>query len=279
MSHAIGFIQGRLSPMVDGRIQAFPWDAWRDEFPAAQALGIACMEWTLDQHRLRENPLMTEDGREEIRALSAAHGLRIPTLTGDNFMQAPFYKAQGATRDNLLMDAADVVAACGALGIGVIVVPLVDNGSVTTEEEAAALLDGVEALAPLLREQGVRIAFESDYPPDDLAAFIACFDPQTCGINYDIGNSAALGYDCRAEVAAYGGRIIGVHVKDRLRGGTTVPLGTGAADLPGAVAALAGAGFAGPWIMQTARAADGDHAGALGRYRDMVRGWLAAAGV
>ena len=28
----IGFMQGRLSAMVEGKIQAFPWDEWREEF-------------------------------------------------------------------------------------------------------------------------------------------------------------------------------------------------------------------------------------------------------
>ena len=27
----IGFVQGRLSPMVNNRIQQFPWDSWRHE--------------------------------------------------------------------------------------------------------------------------------------------------------------------------------------------------------------------------------------------------------
>ena len=27
----VGFMQGRLSPMVDGKIQAFPWGHWQEE--------------------------------------------------------------------------------------------------------------------------------------------------------------------------------------------------------------------------------------------------------
>ena len=50
----IGFMQGRLSAMVDGKIQAFPWNEWREEFPRAQALGLTRIEWTIDQDRLRE---------------------------------------------------------------------------------------------------------------------------------------------------------------------------------------------------------------------------------
>ena len=35
MEISIGFMQGRLSPLVNGKIQAFPWDYWRDEFSLA----------------------------------------------------------------------------------------------------------------------------------------------------------------------------------------------------------------------------------------------------
>jgi hexulose-6-phosphate isomerase len=36
----IGFMQGRLSPMIDGRIQSFPWDYWENEFSLAKEIGI-----------------------------------------------------------------------------------------------------------------------------------------------------------------------------------------------------------------------------------------------
>ena len=70
-----------------------------------------------------------------------------------------------------------------------------------------------------------------------------------------------------------------VHIKDRLRGGTTVPLGTGNADFGRIFAALARTGYRGNYILQTARATDGDHAGALERYRDMAAGWLSEHGL
>ena len=39
----IGFMQGRLSPLVDGKIQAFPWDHWQAEFPEAERLDLPVM--------------------------------------------------------------------------------------------------------------------------------------------------------------------------------------------------------------------------------------------
>ena len=268
----IGFMQGRLSPQVDGKIQAFPWEHWRDEFPLAQAAGFGLMEWTLDTERLYENPLMTEAGRTQIAQLQAKHGVAIESLTGDFFMQAPFHKSAGAARERSLRDLRAVCKACAALGIRMLVIPLVDGGRIETPQQEADVLRTLQGL----ERAGVSIVFESDYPPAALARFIAQLG-SAFGINYDIGNSASLGYDPVEEIGAFGPRIRNVHIKDRLRGGTTVPLGTGSANFPAAFGALSRARYAGNFILQTARAADGEHRAALERYRGMSERWIAEA--
>lgn len=263
----LGFMQGRLCDMVDGRIQAFPWRDWEAEFATAGRLGFGLMEWTLDLERLHENPLMTDAGRARIRALSAEHGVRVGSLTGDCFMQGPFYK--DADRAARLAELRAVVEASAAVGISKVVFPLVDHGRLETREQEDDLVATLAPMAPWLDGLGVQLVFESDFPPTELARFIARL-PGAFGVNYDSGNSASLGYDPTEELAAYGDRVLNVHVKDRVLGGTTVPLGTGNLDWPKVVAGLRAAGYAGPLILQTARAADGDHAGALCRHRTFV---------
>jgi L-ribulose-5-phosphate 3-epimerase len=270
----IGFMQGRLSALVDGKIQAFPWNEWREEFSRAKALGIGRMEWTIDQERLRENPLTTEGGRGAIARLARGNAIQIPSLTGDCFMQAPFWKATGQAQEALVADLDLVLASCAALRIEFVVIPLVDNGKIETPEQTEVLLRTLLDRSASLSKQGVRIVFESDLPPAELATFITKFPSDIFGINYDIGNSAALGFDSGEEIAAYAPRILNVHVKDRLRGGTTVPLGTGAADLAKAIRLIEQSGYTGQYILQTARAVDGDHANALARYRDMAIKWI-----
>ena len=277
-THRIGFMQGRLSPQVNGKIQAFPWADWRQEFAAAQRLGLGLMEWTLDHERLAENPLMTDAGRREILELSRANAVRVGALTGDLFMQAPFWKTEGSERADRLAELDAVLDACGALGIREIVVPLVDNGSVQSTDQStrAARRIALRALAGC----AMQASSSSSNPISaarELADFIAGYPPDVFGINYDTGNSAALGFDAEEELAAYHPRILHVHIKDRLLGGTTVPLGTGNADLPRAVRLLEQGGYSGDYVLQTARAVDGDHAGALGRYRAMTLAWLGAA--
>src|SRR5260370_27917964 len=132
-------MQGRLSESVGNRIQAFPWDNWRDEFPTAQKWGFGMMEWTLDQERILMNPLMSASGRDEIRNLCGEFGISIPSLTADFIMQAPFYKVSGSERLARLdvLGAGD--QACADIGIGLLVVPLVDGGQFCKCSEGAPL--------------------------------------------------------------------------------------------------------------------------------------------
>ncbi len=267
-------MQGRLSPLVDGRIQAFPWTAWKDEFPLAGQIGLRLMEWTLDQDRLYENPLLTAQGQTETQNLCRRYEISIPSLTGDCFMQAPFWKANAAQGKALKNDFVAIADACAIVGIDMIVVPLVDNGRLDTREQEDALVEFLQAQSPFLADRGLRVIFESDFAPEELARFIDRLAPPLFGINYDIGNSAALGFRPREEFAAYGPRIVNVHVKDRVLGGTTVPLGTGNADFDLIFAGLAQARYRGNFILQTARAEGEGHAEALSAYRDMVLAWM-----
>jgi len=274
MKDRIGFMQGRLSPLVDGCIQAFPWDDWQSEFQIAAQIGIHLMEWTLDQERLYENPLLTEAGQKEIRELCQAHGLSIPSLTGDCFMQAPFWKAQGDERVTLEQDFLEVAKACAAVGTSMVVVPLVDNGRLDNIEQEDALVGFLKNYMEFFMSLGLKVLFESDFPPAELGRFISRLDSGLFGINYDIGNSAALGFNPTEEIATYGDRIVNVHIKDRLLGGTTVELGTGNANFTTVFTALGKAGYTGNCTLQTARATDGNHVSVLSCYCDMTIDWL-----
>ena len=267
----LGFMQGRLSPLVDGKIQAFPAEHWREEFRDAIDIGLHTMEWTLDQDRLYDNPLMNDGGRDEIRRLSASTGLEVVSVTGDCFMQFPFWKAAcSEERNSLIDDFANVIEACGDLGIDRLVVPIVDNGALENAVQERLLIDVMLDFIDELRRKSVSIAFECDHAPDDAARFIALLPNDLFGINYDIGNSAALGFDCVKELGSYGSRIINVHVKDRVLGGTTVPLGSGNANIPLVISLLSEMKYEGRYILQTARAANDNHKDVLSQYASYV---------
>jgi len=275
MTPKIGFMQGRLCDQVDGKIQAFPWDDWQDEFSVAEVINMSAMEWTLDQENLYNNPLMTKEGQRKINALSSIHHVAIPSLTGDCFMQAPFWKSCADLQSELQKDFLAICGSCSAVRIEMIVVPLVDNGCLENREQEDRLVNFLLSHEKFFAQENIKILFESDFEPLNFKRFINRLQGDSFGINYDIGNSAALGFDPRDEFAAYGSRIVNVHVKDRVRGGTTVPLGSGSADFEFVLSEFNRAKYSGNYILQTARAANGDHASAIAKYRDMVLDWVA----
>lgn len=275
----IGFMQGRLSNLVNGKIQAFPCDSWREEFSKAESLGLRLMEWTLDQEQLYENPLMKASGQKEIKDLCRQYNISIPSLTGDCFMQAPFWKFDGADQSRLQADFIAIAGACAEIGIGIIVVPLVDNGRLETPEQEEKLVGFLLEKQPFFADHSVQLAFESDFPPAELARFIERFPPESFGLNYDTGNSAAFGFNPVLEFVTYGHRVLNIHIKDRIFEGPTVPLQTGAANFDAVFLALSQQRYHGNFILQTARANAHNHGEVLAKYRDMTKRWIKKYGI
>jgi L-ribulose-5-phosphate 3-epimerase len=271
MNSRIGFMQGRLSPIIDGRIQSFPWDYWENELLLAQEIGIQLMEWTIDSKKIESNPILLPDNQKLITKLAIMSKVSIPSVTSDYFMENPPWVSKSDEVNEIHRKA---IAGMQIIGSKVLVIPLVDNSSVFRDEIEVQFFEFITNIESSLRENAIKIAIESDFEPSKLSNFISRFDPDLVGINYDIGNSASLGFNTSEELDLYGDRVINVHVKDRKLGGTTVPLGTGNADLPMTVRLLEKIGYKGNYILQTARAEDGKHSEAIVKYANMVEEWL-----
>ena len=49
----IGIMQGRLLPPINGHIQAFPENRWREEFAIARECGLGFIEWIFESFRYK----------------------------------------------------------------------------------------------------------------------------------------------------------------------------------------------------------------------------------
>ena len=163
-----------------------------------------------------------------------------------------------------------VLNACAKLNIKYIVLPLVDNGKIVSESEYLILHNFLNKVTPVLKKSKIKIAFETNFNPLKNKKFIDKFNPNIFGINYDTGNSAALGFDPDDEFNCYSNNIMNVHLKDRLYSGTTVPLGTGNTDFVKVMRLLKEIQYNGNYILQTARAQDGNHVSTLIKYKNYI---------
>lgn len=271
----IGVMQGRLSPPVGGRIQAFPVDTWREEFWRARAAGLAGIEWVYEAETEAANPLRTDEGVGEVRRLVEDSGIGVWSVCADYYMATRLVRRNGTLDEAAIEHLRWLVGRVSLLGLRYVVLPFVDASALRSPAEAVGLRAVLRAVLPAAERAGVELHLETDLEPGELVAMVEEIDHPLLRANYDTGNSAALGRDPREELAALGPWLGSVHVKDRLRGGGTVPLGSGAADFPTCFRLIATADYRGPFILQAARGQSADEVAWAIRNRRFVEEHLA----
>lgn len=267
----IGFMQGRLSPIENGLIQSFPSKNWQNEICLASKNNLDTFEWTIDYKNLYENPILNLDGVLELNKSRKKYNISIPSLTGDCFMQKPFWKESKSFKKKLQEDFINVLYGCNKVSISIVLIPLVDNGSIENTKQEQILYEFLSSKQDLIKDLHLKVCFESDFSPKRLKKFISVYDEDIFGINYDTGNSAALGYDPTEEFKSYGERIINIHIKDRPYRGSTVPLGKGDTNFDLIFDLLKKYNYNGNLILQTARSENNDHLGVLLKYYNFVQ--------
>ncbi len=251
--HNVGIMQGRLSPPLEGKIQAFPIHVWRDEFAASRELGLGCIEWIYERENLELNPLRWPDGASEIKGLSKRFDVRVSSVVADYFMHTRLFGPNEAEVAEAVTALDHLVEQCASTGIPIIEIPFVDNSALESDTDIEQALANISGALQRAAELGLKISLETSLPPARFAKMLEAANAPNLGVNYDMGNSASLGYDSIEEIALLGPQIMNVHIKDRLLGGTTVPLGAGNTDFAAVFGALRDIGYDGDFILQTAR--------------------------
>jgi L-ribulose-5-phosphate 3-epimerase len=267
----IGIMEGRLFPPEAGRFQSFPREHWVDEYLLAAQASLDCIEWIYDVYGADVNPLATDAGVAQMKLLSKQHGVQVLSLCADYFMDKPLVRANPVELTERLSTLKWLMERCKLLGMNRIVIPFVDASRIDTDEEFEGVCAILSGLLPGVADTGIEIHLESSLPPNRFAELLARLPHPLLKVNYDSGNSSSLGFKVQDEFSAYGKRIGSVHIKDRLLGGNTVPIGKGDSDFPALAASLKSIGYSGDFILQVARENPGNEVIWAGQNRDFVQ--------
>jgi len=257
MINKIGVMQGRLVPKHQGRYQAFPIGMWKEEFTVAKKCGLDLIEFILDFNDSEENPLMSQTGVNEIADVIEQTGVAVKTICADYFMDAPLHSTDASVAQESFRILERLLLTAAQLKITDIVIPCVDKSSLKSIESVIRFVDQLAKIVPSIEEKNINLSLETDLEPKIFLELLNKLNSKNITINYDVGNSAALGYDPVEELSIYGDRISDIHIKDRNLGGGPVVLGTGDADFHKFFGALAKTNYQGPFIMQAYRDEEG----------------------
>ncbi len=261
----IGIMQGRLIPPEPERFQAFPRSRWQQEFPLAAGVGLQSIEWIYDLHGEDVNPIATAEGVQSLQGLAAEHNVSVVSLCADYFMDKP-----SLDQDKLVW----LLERCQSAGIRRLILPFVDASRIETHAQIERITAMLREVLPAAAHHRIEIHLETSLPPSLFAAMLNGLPHPLLKVNYDSGNSASLGYSPTEEFAAYGDRVGSIHIKDRLRNGGTVPLGSGAADFSALFKALEQVSYVGDFVLQVARETPGGEVALAQRNLSWLRSWL-----
>jgi L-ribulose-5-phosphate 3-epimerase len=249
----LGIMQGRLSPPTNDQIQEFPVDHWSQELFKCDALGLDCVEWVYEYPTAEANPLRTAAASKIVADTLAKSSVRVNSIIADYFMEKLLFGRDHDAVKEALSVLNSLVEVSAALGIPLIELPFVDSSALVTKVAQDEVVFNLAPIVGKASEKGVKISFETSLGPMEFRELIEKFLPLQIYVNYDMGNSAALGFDPAEEIGLLGDRIVNVHIKDRKRYGGTVPLGEGATRFDIVFSELKKADYQGDFILQAAR--------------------------
>jgi hexulose-6-phosphate isomerase len=182
-------MQGRLVPPEPQRFQSFPRARWRDEFALAAAAGLEAIEWIYDAYGEDMNPLASDEGAKEMRRLCGNHGVAVKSVCADWFMDFPLVGVDSRTAEARWLRLQWLMERCAVLGINRIVVPFVDASAIRSEEDSAAVAQGLNKLSGSIERTSVELHLETSLSPADFAGLLERLPHTGIKVNYDSGNS------------------------------------------------------------------------------------------
>jgi len=244
-----------------------------DLFEQAAQIGFDGVELDI-RADWREEPVMSAEGRAEIKRLSEETGVEVPSLC----IGALWKFSPAATDRETLESSREIIGAAieaaADLGAGWILVPVTPSDEEILHEECQRRwIEEMQMAVPLARAAGVVLCLENvgrgcGKSAQDLLGLVEGIASRFVRTYYDVGNACAFGHDAVEEIRALADVIGVVHIKDR----DADLLGEGIVDIPGCVDVLREVGYDGWLILETPATDDPLEAGNYNlRYlRDVV---------
>lgn len=251
--NTIGIMQGRLSKPIDDHIQAFPLDTWREEFSLAKEAKLHCIEWIYEADTEKTNPLRTDEGILEIDRLTECSGVPVWSVCADYYITNRLVSKLGNPNLDQIEHLKWLIKRVYLLNARHIVLPFVDTSALKSPKEVKGLINVLMSVLPDVEQTGIELHLETDLGPTDLVTILKQMAHPLIRVNYDTGNSAALGFDPTEELTLLKPWLGSIHIKDRIGDGGSVPLGTGSTDFQTCCQIIQAIGSHQFFILQAAR--------------------------
>jgi sugar phosphate isomerase/epimerase len=204
----ISFVQGRLSKQVGSNFQYFPIDNWQNEIREAKKIGLANIEWIISDF---SNPIFNTIFVKSIINCLKKFNIKISSLSLDFLMKQPFYSLNINDLKWLIQKLNLISKKFGKLRINI---PIEEESRVFNYQQMVKLEKNLEYFKKKISKIFL-ISIETDISPENVSNLLRKKKFRGIGINLDIGNIEANGYNIETYFEKLKNLIFGVHIKNR----------------------------------------------------------------
>lgn len=224
---SLGIMQGRLLPKESNLYQCHPSD-WQKEFDLCKNNSFDYIEWIIDARSIDKNPIFSISGRKQIEEKISHTNVKVKSICADLLMEK-FIKNDKDIH-TWKMYLIKIIESASKINAGIIVIPLIEKMSLSNSNLFSVILKILNDCKEICKDMNIKLALELDLSPKKVINVLDKLNSEYVGINYDLGNSAALGFDIKEEFNYYGNKIFDIHIKDRCFNSGPCLLGTGNVD-------------------------------------------------
>ena len=217
----------------------------------ARELGYDAVELSIDRFGDPSRILFDPERADELIRAIRATGVAVTSLFATQFLTQNLLDPDPTRRRATSLIVRGLAETASAIGVEIVVLPLLSASRLTGESEQVALAE----LLPLLAKWGesfdIAFAIKLTGPGELIMPLMEGISPKRVGFSFDPALFTAIGYDPVEEWNMIRSRTLHVHLGDRTLGGLSKGLGEGDVPLRELVKLFVDDEFPGPIVVQS----------------------------
>ena len=208
IKYRLSFVQGRISPQVGTAFQYFPIDNWHNELAEAKKISLKNIEWVVSD---LSNPIFSPIFSKIINQVLKKNKVEISSISLDYLMNRPLYNESIVDLNWIIKKLNAYKNKNKKIRLNI---PIEETSRIFNFLQLSRLIRNLNYIKKKISSKYI-LSLETDISPQNLKALLSKKRLKGIGINIDLGNIEANGYDIEEYFLKLKKHIYGIHVKTR----------------------------------------------------------------
>ncbi len=223
----LAITQGRHLKKINNKIQMFPEKNWIKELKLFKKTKLNYIEWVISADNFDKNPICQINGYKIIKKYLKKYKIRCRSVDLDFVVKENPLRFSEKRLNVFLKKIQTIAFNSKQINIKYLIFPFLERSSPSNKIKINKVINIFKKVKKIIPNR-LFILLETDIKPESLISLIKRLKKKVF-INYDLGNSASKNYEFKKE-KKYFKYVKNIHLKDRVKNGSTIRFGNGNAN-------------------------------------------------